>query len=151
MFGRKVPVSYTPEGKPIYDQNPLGYAHEGDAAMDLRAVNATDIEPGDTAMVGTGIMMAIPSGCVGLLFIRSGIAVKKGIALANSVGVIDSSYRGEIVAALTNQTDDAVRIASGERIAQIMVLPYCPVVPVFEDSLDETSRGADGFGSTGTM
>ncbi len=127
----------------------LGYAHEGDAGIDLRISSAVSIQPHSTAMAGTGIRVAIPEGYVGLVYPRSGLASKQGINLANCVGVIDSGYRGEIMVPLHNMSDKKVVLEKGTRVCQLIIQPYVQV-PLFKvDSLDETERGADGFGSTG--
>ena len=113
----------------------------------------TDIAPGETKMVGTGIAMEIPEGYVGLVFARSGLACKKGLAPANKVGVIDSDYRGEIKVALHNHniSGDALSVESGERIAQISIVPYLKAEFEECDSLEDTDRGEKGFGSTGSF
>lgn len=125
------------------------YAHEGDAGLDLRIKHDVTLEPGQRANVGTGVAVEIPQGCVGLVFPRSGLATKFGIALSNSVGVIDSGYRGEIGASLINASDETMTLDAGTRVCQLVVMPYvpCDLVPV--DELSETERGANGFGSTG--
>ena len=112
-----------------------------------------DIAPGETGMVGTGIAMEIPEGYVGLVFARSGLACKKGLAPANKVGVIDSDYRGEIKVALHNHniSGDALSVESGERIAQISIVPYLKAEFEECDSLEDTDRGEKGFGSTGSF
>lgn len=124
------------------------------AGADLYACGETEnfsvmIRPGETAMVGTGISMAIPKGCGGFIFARSGMATKRGLRPANCVGVIDSDYRGEIIVALHNDSQGHEVIKSGERIAQLVILPY--IKPEFDitDELDSTERGTGGFGSTG--
>ncbi len=106
--------------------------------------------PGETKLVHTGIAMEIPDGYVGLIYARSGIATKRGLAPANKVGVIDSDYRGEIMVALHNHSDKQAAIEAGERIAQIVIAPYLTVNFIETDTLDNTERGAGGFGSTGT-
>lgn len=125
------------------------------AGADLYACidEKTDIAPGETKMVGTGIAMEIPEGYVGLVFARSGLACKKGIAPANKVGVIDSDYRGEIKVALHNHniSGDALSVESGERIAQISIVPYLKAEFEECDSLEDTDRGEKGFGSTGSF
>ncbi|MEE0928884.1 MAG: dUTP diphosphatase [Acutalibacteraceae bacterium] len=105
--------------------------------------------PGETKLVHTGIAMQIPDGYVGLVYARSGVATKRGLAPANKVGVIDSDYRGEIMVALHNHSNITAKIEAGERIAQIVIAPYLTVDFIESDSLDETERGAGGFGSTG--
>ena len=125
------------------------------AGADLYACidEKTDIAPGETKMVGTGIAMEIPEGYVGLVFARSGLACKKGLAPANKVGVIDSDYRGEIKVALHNHniSGDALSVESGERIAQISIVPYLKAEFEECDSLEDTDRGEKGFGSTGSF
>ena len=107
------------------------------------------IEPGATAFVPTGLAMELPQGYVGLIYARSGLACKKGLAPANKVGVIDSDYRGEFIVALHNHGTAPQTICYGERIAQLVVAPV--FTPGFEevDELTETKRGNNGFGSTG--
>ncbi len=128
------------------------FGSTGAAGADLYACidQTLTIEPGQTIMVPTGVAMAIPQGYVGLIFARSGLACKRDLAPANKVGVIDSDYRGEIMVALHNHGAQPRQIEPAERMAQIAILPF--VQPVFEtvDTLDQTNRGAGGFGSTGT-
>ncbi len=102
-----------------------------------------------SALIPTGIAAEIPEGFVGLVFARSGLAIRSGIALANGVGVIDSDYRGEIKVGLINHSGQIREINPGDRIAQLVVLPVCRVTPVVADELSGTARGAGGFGSTG--
>lgn len=106
--------------------------------------------PGETKLVHTGIAMEIPNGYVGLIYARSGIATKRGLAPANKVGVIDSDYRGEIMVALHNHSDKETKIDAGERVAQIVITPYLTADFIETESLEETARGEGGFGSTGT-
>ena len=101
-------------------------------------------------LVHTGIAMEIPVGYVGLIFARSGLATKKGLAPANKVGVIDADYRGEIMVALHNHSDKAQAVGVGERIAQMVVTPYIKCDFEEADELSDTVRGEGGFGSTGT-
>ena len=128
------------------------YATPGSAAMDLRACVSEPvvIAPGARVVVPSGIAIALPSAeYVALLFARSGLAAKGGVCLANGVGVIDSDYRGEIGVALLNTSAKDYTILPGDRIAQLMVVPVVqPTVELVEE-LDETDRGAGGFGSTG--
>ena len=105
--------------------------------------------PHETKMIPTGIAMEIPAGYVGLIYARSGIACKRGLAPANKVGVIDSDYRGEILVALHNHTEDTRQIDDGERIAQLVITPYLAVHFEQAQSLSDTVRGEGGFGSTG--
>ena len=126
------------------------YGTEFSAGADL--VNAGEdvvIESGATAIIHTGIALEIPTGLVGLIYARSGMATKRGLAPANKVGVIDSDYRGEIMVALHNHSSQAQTIEKGERVAQIVITPYV-VADFVEGDIDDTVRGAGGFGSTGT-
>ncbi|MGN0204747.1 MAG: dUTP diphosphatase [Coprococcus sp.] len=107
------------------------------------------IEPGDTFLVHTGISMEIPEGFAGLIYARSGLATKKGLAPANKVGVIDADYRGEIMVPLHNHSNREAVIENGERIAQMVITPFLMADFVETESLDETERGTGGFGSTG--
>ncbi len=106
--------------------------------------------PHETKLISTGVAMAIPKGLMGLIFARSGLASKRGLAPANKVGVVDSDYRGEILVALHNHTDKEQSIEPGERIAQMVFVPYVKGMFEVVDNLEETARGAGGFGSTGT-
>ena len=121
------------------------------AGADLYALSdgAIEIKSGETTLVHTGIAMQIPDGYVGLIYARSGLATKRGLAPANKVGVIDSDYRGEIMVALHNHSAVTQTVENGERIAQIVIAPYLTVDFCETDTLDETERGAGGFGSTG--
>ena len=107
------------------------------------------VEPGETAWVSTGLAMEIPRGCAGLVYARSGMACKRGLAPANKVGVIDSDYRGPITVVLYNHGDKSQTITHGERIAQMIITPV--LTPDYEavEELSDTSRGQGGFGSTG--
>ncbi|MBQ8943242.1 MAG: dUTP diphosphatase [Clostridia bacterium] len=128
-------------------------ATQGSAGMDLCAcIDAPlTLRGGETAVIPTGVAIALPSNEAGaFVFARSGLAIKHGIGLLNSVGVIDSDYRGEIKVGVINQINEPYTIEPGERIAQLVVMPVCPVDTVEVESLDETARGEGGFGSTGT-
>ena len=107
------------------------------------------VQPGETAFVPTGLSLEIPQGFVGLVCARSGLACKKGLAPANKVGVIDADFRGELMVALFNHAQQAVQVLPGERVAQLLLVPY--LTAEFSEStlLSETARGAGGFGSTG--
>lgn len=122
------------------------------AGADLYAVTDGEvtIAPGETKFIGTGIAVELPEGTVGLVYARSGLACKKGLAPANKVGVIDCDYRGEIKVALHNHGVEAQAFGCGERIAQMVVTPYIPVEYAEVDELSDTVRGAGGFGSTGS-
>lgn len=121
------------------------------AGADLYACTDTPvvIEGGETVLVHTGIAMAIPEGYVGLVYARSGLASKRGLAPANKVGVIDSDYRGEIMVALHNHGNNPQTVEHGERIAQIVFTQYASADFNVTDELDATQRGDGGFGSTG--
>lgn len=128
------------------------YGTEYAAGADLYACmdEPVTIAAGATGFIHTGIAMAIPEGLVGLIYARSGLACKKGLAPANKVGVIDSDYRGEIIVALYNHSSEAIVVESGERVAQMVITPYVAAQYEEADSLDDTARGGGGFGSTGT-
>lgn len=119
------------------------------AGLDLFSTEAYDIAPHSTVKVGTGIAMALPAGTFGAIFARSGLALKKGLRPANCVGVVDSDYRGEIIVALHNDTDELMSIEEHTRVAQLVVMPFIDIRPFEVESLDETERGSGGFGSTG--
>jgi dUTP pyrophosphatase len=137
-------------------------AHEGDAGLDLHAVEPATIGPGERASVGTGIAVAIPPGHAGLVLPRSGLAARHGVALVNSPGLIDSGYRGEVLVLLLN-TDRArpFEVQPGDRIAQLVVTPYAAAQPVeavdprtlgagvLAASAASPVRGEGGFGSSG--
>lgn len=108
------------------------------------------IEPHATAVIPTGIAVELPLGYAGLIYARSGLATKKGLAPANKVGVVDCDYRGEIKVALHNHSNVAQSVAAGERIAQFVITPYITAEFVLRDELSETLRGEGGFGSTGS-
>ena len=128
------------------------YGSEFSAGADLYACEESEvvIAPGQTRLIHTGLAMAIPEGLVGLIYARSGLASKKGLAPANKVGVIDSDYRGEIMVALHNHSSEPQTVAVGERIAQIVFAPFYAADFNLVDELDDTARGAGGFGSTGS-
>ncbi len=127
------------------------YMTEGAGAMDVCACLSEDVvlEPGARALIPTGFAIAAPAGTVALLFARSGLAFKSGIALANSVGVIDSDYRGEVKVALVNYSDSSFVVTHGMRIAQLALMPVLTLPPVLTEDLSDTARGKGGFGSTG--
>ena len=129
------------------------YASAGAAGADLYALPTGEpvtIGAGETVLIHTGVAMAIPAGYVGLIYARSGMASKRGLAPANKVGVIDSDYRGEIMVALHNHSDKPETVTPGERVAQFVLAPV--VIADWQEceSLDDTDRGSGGFGSTGT-
>lgn len=108
------------------------------------------IKPGETKLIPTGLSMAIPEGYGGFIYARSGLATKRGLAPANKVGVVDADYRGEVMVALYNQSNEEQTIDVNERIAQLVIAPFLKVEFNEVDELDETDRGSGGFGSTGT-
>jgi dUTP pyrophosphatase len=126
-------------------------AYPGDAGLDLVACERLVIEPGERAVVGTGIAVAIPEGHAGLVVPRSGLAARHGIGIVNAPGLVDSGYRGELRVVLVN-TDraDSFTVEPGMRIAQLVLVPVSVAEPVEVDILPETSRGMAGFGSSGT-
>ena len=121
------------------------------AGYDLYAAidEPVTIPPHETVKIGTGLAIAVPQGYFGAIFARSGLAAKQGLRPANCVGVADSDYRGEYIVALHNDTDEKRIIEPGERIAQLVVMPYLTVEFDEVEELSETERGAGGFGSTG--
>ncbi len=127
------------------------YGTEFSAGADLYACmeEAVTIQPGETVMIHTGIAMEVPVGYAGLVYARSGLACKKGLAPANKVGVVDADYRGEIMVALHNHSTEAVTVESGERVAQMVIAPFLAVDYNVVDELTDTVRGEGGFGSTG--
>jgi dUTP pyrophosphatase len=132
------------------DARPPAQSHDGDAGYDLHAAEAVTIEPGERASVGTGIAVAIPAGQAGLVVPRSGLAARHGISVVNAPGLIDSGYRGELRVLLLN-TDRAQQFAvePGDRIAQLVIVRVETAEAEEAAELDETARGAGGFGSTG--
>jgi dUTP pyrophosphatase len=125
-------------------------AHEGDAGLDLYACEAAHIGPGERWGVGTGIGVEIPDGHAGLVLPRSGLARDHGISLVNSPGLIDSGYRGELrVLLLNNDPAETFRVAAGDRIAQLVIVPIAIAEPVEGAALADSARGDGGFGSSG--
>ena len=130
------------------------YGSEFAAGADLYAVihneeNRVEILPGETAFIDTGIVMEIPNGYVGLVYARSGLSCKQGLAPANKVGVIDSDYRGNIMVALYNQSNETRSVSEGDRIAQIIIQPVEQFEFKVKGKLSDTTRGNGGFGSSG--
>lgn len=138
MIGREIPAPF--------------YASAGAAAMDLCACveDAVEIAPRALATIPTGIAIGLPSAeYVALVFARSGLGIKHGIALSNGVGVIDSDYRGEVCVGLTNLSDTPYTVQPGDRIAQLAVVPVVQATVELVETLDDTARGSGGLGSTG--
>lgn len=124
-----------------------GYAHPGDAGMDLYAAEPVTVTR-ETVLIPTGVAVAVPDGHVGLVCPRSGLS-KHGVTVANAPGVVDAGYRGEVMVRLTTTSATPYRVYRGDRIAQLLIVPILrPEITVVE-SLDNTQRGANGFGSTG--
>jgi dUTP pyrophosphatase len=125
-------------------------AHAGDAGLDLHAAEAATLAPGERASVGTGIAVEVPEGHAGLVLPRSGLAARHGITLANAPGLIDPGYRGELRVLLLN-TDPAATfgVRPGDRIAQLVLIPFADAAPTEVETLDESARGLAGFGSSG--
>jgi dUTP pyrophosphatase len=128
---------------------PPTQAHPGDAGVDLMAAESLTLGPGERATVGTGVAVAIPAGFAGLVTPRSGLAHRHGLGVVNAPGVVDSGYRGEIRVILVNHGAEAVSIARGDRIAQLLVIPVASVGFDLVTDLAPSERGSGGFGSTG--
>ena len=127
------------------------YGSADAAGADLYALTGgpVTIAPGQTALIRTGIAVAVPQGYVGLVYARSGLACKRGLAPANKVGVIDADYRGEVMIYLHNHGNQPQTVEDGERVAQLVITPYLTAQFERVDELDGTERGSGGFGSTG--
>lgn len=135
-----------------YHGTPPTRAHPDDAGLDLRAAEAVDLEPGVRMLVGTGTRVALPSGTVGMVCSRSGLAADHGITVLNAPGIVDAGYRGEIKVCLINLGGRRVRLDAGDRVAQLVIVPFLAVEPTPVPSahhLGFTERGAGGHGSTG--
>jgi dUTP pyrophosphatase len=138
-FARLVPEAVVP-----------ARAHGDDAGLDLAACEGATLPPGGRASVGTGLAVEIPAGHAGLVLPRSGLAARHGIALVNAPGLVDPGYRGEVrVLLLNTDRDDAFEVRPGDRIAQLLLVPFVAAEPVAVAALDDTERGAGGFGSSG--
>ena len=128
------------------------YGSADAAGADLYALTAgpVTIAPGETVMLHTGLAFAIPKGYVGLVCARSSLGAKKGLAPANKVGVIDADYRGELMVALHNHSGEPRTVENGDRVAQLVIVPYLTAQFTPAEELDGTERGSGGFGSTGS-
>jgi dUTP pyrophosphatase len=127
-------------------------AHPGDAGLDLRSAVDVEVAPGERALIPTGVAVAIPDGHAGLVLPRSGLASKHGLTMANAPGLIDAGYRGEVICAVVNlDRATPVRVAKGDRIAQLVVVAVPELAAEWVDELPPTKRGQGGFGSTGTQ
>ena len=125
--------------------------HPGDAGLDLCSAVDVVVEPGERVMIPTGVAVAIPDGHAGLVLPRSGLASKHGLTMANSPGLIDAGYRGEVICAAVNlDREEAVKILVGDRIAQLVIVELPNVAPIWVEELPASTRGESGFGSTGT-
>ena len=129
---------------PVYGSN-----HAAGADLYALADSPVTIAPGGTALIHTGIAVAVPWGYVGLVYARSGLACKRGLAPANKVGVIDADYRGEVMIYLHNHGTEPQTVEDGDRVAQLVITPYLTAQFERVDELDKTERGSGGFGSTG--
>lgn len=126
------------------------YAYEGDAGLDLRANESVDIAPYERVLIHTGIAIALPDGYAGFVQPRSGMALKRGLSIVNTPGLIDAHYRGELMVIVINlDAHEPIHIERGERIAQLVIQEVPTVRLVEVDELDRTDRGAGGFGSSG--
>ena len=124
-------------------------AYDGDAGLDLPAAESVVLAPGERAVVGTGLAVAVPEGHAGFVQPRSGLAAKHGITIVNAPGLVDSGYRGEVKVVLLNTGDEPFEVEPGMRIAQFVVLPVAAVEPVEVADLPGTERGERGYGSSG--
>ena len=132
------------------DEHLPAYAQPGDAGADLRSAEALVLAPGERALVATGIRIALPDGYLAFVVPRSGLAVKHGISIVNAPGTIDAGYRGEIMVPLINlDPRSSFEIEIGDRIAQLIVMPVTRAQFVTVETLPDSVRGSDGFGSTG--
>lgn len=127
------------------------YAKPGDAGADLSATADLTLAPGERALVGTGVAVAIPEGLVGLVHPRSGLAARHGLSIVNAPGTIDSGYRGEILVNLVNLGTETVRLSAGDRIAQLLIMPVLQARFTAVDSLPDSVRGDTGHGSSGGL
>lgn len=125
------------------------YASEGDAGMDLRALDGVTLKPGEHAVIKTGIAFELPENTVGFVCSRSGLAAKHGVFVLNAPGVIDSGYRGDVGVILKNSGDTDFVVEAGDRIAQFVIQEFISVKLVEAEEISESARGEGGFGSTG--
>jgi dUTP pyrophosphatase len=145
LVGLDIQVRRIDDGVPL-----PAYQRDGDAGLDLHSAEDFVLKPGERAVIGTGIAVAIPSGLVGLTTPRSGLAARQGLSMVNAPGVIDSGYRGEIKLILINlDSRDPIEVKRGERVAQLVIVPVATVRVVEAVELPQTERGEGGLGSTG--
>ena len=131
------------------DARPPERTRPGDAGFDLRAVEPFALDPGRRALVATGVAIALPPGHAGLVTPRSGLAIKHGISVVNGPGLVDPNYRGELKVVLINLGDEPFHGEAGDRIAQLLIVPFAAPPVGIVDTLDDTERGTNGFGSSG--
>ena len=131
------------------DARPPERTRPGDAGFDLRAVESFTLAPGERALVPTGVAIALPPGHAGLVTPRSGLAIKHGISVVNGPGLVDPNYRGELKVVLVNLGDETFHGEPHDRIAQLLIVPFAAPPVAVVDQLDDTERGASGFGSSG--
>lgn len=125
------------------------YAHEGDAGMDVYAVESVTLQPGERKLVGTGLRIQLPPNTEAQIRPKSGLALKNGITLLNTPGTVDEGYRGEVGVILINHSKEAYLVESGQKIAQMVIMPVTRVTVEQVDHLEGSDRGEGGFGSTG--
>ena len=133
----------------LYLDAPDAIYHEWNGGVEVKTARGIKIRPNETAMLHTGIAMETPIGYYSAIYARSGLACKQGLRPANCVGIIDAAYRGELIVALHNDSNDTRIVCHGDRIAQMAILPVLDVKLVEADNLSETERGSGGFGSSG--
>jgi dUTP pyrophosphatase len=131
------------------DAQPPARTRPGDAGYDLRCVEAFSLAPGERRVVPTGVAIALPEGVAGLVVPRSGLAARHGISVVNGPGLVDPNYRGELRVVLVNLGEDPFEAQAGDRIAQLLLVPFVAPALRVVDELPDSERGADGFGSSG--
>lgn len=126
------------------------YAHDGDAGLDLRTLDGCVLKPLERKLLHTGLAFQVPEGHFGAVVPRSGLAMKRGLGIVNSPGIVDSTYRGEVCVCVVNLSQDDIVIETGERVAQMVIVPYATCSLIRCAVLSDTERGTGGWGSTGT-
>lgn len=145
MIGRRMRVVYLTD---VYGDAGFGRAHEGDAGLDLRCTEGFLLPAHSTRFVACGIKVELPSGTFGAIRSRSGLARRRGVNVID--GTVDEGFRGEVGVTMRNDGDTDMRFERGDRICQMVVVPYVPVATERAEELSDSERGADGYGSTGT-
>ena len=145
ILGMKIPVQRLDPELPLPQRS-----HPGDAGIDLYARETCKLESGERTLMPTGIAVAVPDGHVGLVSPRSGLAIREGLSVVNGPGIVDSGYRGELKVVLVNLGQEPIAITRSDRIAQLVITPVLTSDVEEVDELPTTSRGAGGFGSTGS-